>query len=108
MHVVIDLQKIKDWESFHEVFAEAMGFPGFYGENMNAWIDCMSYINEPEAGMSCITVKSGEILELELRGMRQFGEQFPEILCELVLCSGFVNERFIRSSSNTRISLIAT
>ena len=29
-----------------------MGFPGFYDRNMNAWIDCMSYIDELGAGMN--------------------------------------------------------
>ena len=33
----IDTARIKDWDSFHNVFAEAFGFPGFYGRNMDAW-----------------------------------------------------------------------
>lgn len=107
MRVKIDLERIKDWDTFHEVFYEAMGFPGFYGRNMDAWIDCMSYIDEPGAGMSQVTVKLGETLELELKGMRQFGEKCPDILRQLVLCSGFVNERFNEAGSNTRVSLIA-
>jgi RNAse (barnase) inhibitor barstar len=28
--------------SFHEAFASALGFPSWYGRNMDAWIDCMS------------------------------------------------------------------
>jgi hypothetical protein len=105
VRVSIDLERIKDWETFHEAFHEAMGFPGFYGRNMDAWIDCMSYIDEPGAGMSQVTVKLGETLEL--KGVRQFGEKCPDILCELVLCSGFVNERFIEAGSDTQVSLIA-
>ena len=108
MRVKIDLNRIKNWDDFHDVFYEAMGFPGFYGRNMDAWIDCLSYIDDPEAGMSKIIINCGETLELELNGMSQFGDQNPEILYELLLCSGFVNERFIDSGSNTRISIIAT
>lgn len=108
MRVKIDLDQIKDWEAFHEVFYEVMGFPGFYGRNMNAWIDCMSYIDDPEAKMSKVVVKPGDILELELEGAEKFCEQSSEILKELVLCSGFVNERFISAGSETRISLIPT
>ncbi len=35
--VRIDTNRIVDWNSFHDVFAEAFGFPDFYGRNMNAW-----------------------------------------------------------------------
>ena len=42
--VLIDGGRIVDWSSFHAVFAEGMGFPEFYGRNMDAWIDCMTYV----------------------------------------------------------------
>ena len=44
--VKIDCSLIKDWESFHQCFREGFGFPAFYGNNMNAWIDCMSSLDE--------------------------------------------------------------
>lgn len=108
MRIKIDLPRIKDWPSFHDVFAEAMGFPGFYGRNMNAWIDCMSYIDDPEAEMSAVVVKPGEILELELDGVEQFSDRSPDILKDLFLCTGCVNERFNDAGIKTRISLIPT
>ena len=40
--VRIDGDRIVDWDTFHNVFTEAFGFPGFYGRNMNAWIDCLT------------------------------------------------------------------
>jgi len=33
---------ITDWASFHDVFMHTLGFPDFYGRNMDAWIDCMT------------------------------------------------------------------
>jgi len=42
----IETKKITDWDSFYSVFAEAMCFPNFYGRNMNAWIDCMTYFDD--------------------------------------------------------------
>jgi len=50
--VRVDCDRITDWESFHSVFADVFGFPNFYGRNMNAWIDCMSYLDEPKAGIA--------------------------------------------------------
>ena len=35
--VKIPTEQITDWETFHTVFAEILGFPDFYGRNMNAW-----------------------------------------------------------------------
>jgi hypothetical protein len=52
MLVRIDATSIRDWNSFHAVFKQAMGFPDFYGANMDAWIDCMSYLDDPAAGMT--------------------------------------------------------
>ena len=44
MEVTVDFSKIMDWDTFHSVFGKKMGFPDFYSKNMNAWIDCMSYV----------------------------------------------------------------
>ncbi|MCA9610738.1 MAG: barstar family protein [Myxococcales bacterium] len=34
--VAIPTRRIVDWDTFHDVFAEAFGFPGFYGRNLDA------------------------------------------------------------------------
>jgi RNAse (barnase) inhibitor barstar len=41
----LDCSMIADWDSFHTACANEFGFPGFYGRNGNAWIDCLTYIN---------------------------------------------------------------
>jgi RNAse (barnase) inhibitor barstar len=35
--VKVDMGRIHDWDTFHTVFHEVLGFPGFYGRNMDAW-----------------------------------------------------------------------
>jgi hypothetical protein len=52
MMVRIDASRITDQATFHSVFAEAFGFPGFYGQNMDAWIDCMTHLDDPSSGLS--------------------------------------------------------
>ncbi|KPN91352.1 barstar family protein [Pseudomonas nunensis] len=37
--VRVDANLITDWQTFHSVFAEEFGFPGFYGRNMDAWVN---------------------------------------------------------------------
>jgi hypothetical protein len=49
-NVQIDGSKITDWDSFHDCFSGMLGFPGFYGRNMDAWNDCMTCL-DPQTGM---------------------------------------------------------
>ena len=89
---------------FHEAFAELMGFPGFYGQNWNAWIDCMSSIDHPSAELSRVTVDDGEQLELSVSGYacsKDLGQS--EVFQDFCICTGFVNSRFKRRRSDTRI-----
>jgi len=51
-NILIEGKRISDWNSFHDTFADTLGFPSFYGRNMDAWIDCMTCLDDPEAGMT--------------------------------------------------------
>ena len=64
--VNINCAKIHSMKEFHQVFKSAMGFPDFYGNNMNAWTDCMSWLDDPDAKMTNIHVSKGEVLVLNL------------------------------------------
>jgi hypothetical protein len=91
--VKLDTSKITDWDSFHTVFASIFGFPDFYGRNMDAWIDCMSYLDEPEAGMSTIHAPNNGVVVLELSNMREFRKRCPDLALAIEECSAFVNWR---------------
>ena len=95
--VRLECKRILDWDSFHSVFQEVFGFPSFYGRNMDAWIDCMSYLDEPDARMSSIFVPPGSVLTLELHGAKDFTARCPEQFSALIECAAFVNWR--RSSN---------
>jgi RNAse (barnase) inhibitor barstar len=34
--VIVPVDRIADWDSFHSVFKETLGFSDFYGRNMDA------------------------------------------------------------------------
>jgi RNAse (barnase) inhibitor barstar len=91
--VRIDTRRITDWDAFHDVFAEAFGFPDFYGRNGNAWIDCMGYLDDPEAGMTRVHVAAGEVLTLQLGDVADLRDRFREAYDEIIECSAFVNWR---------------
>lgn len=107
MKVTIDFTKIINWDDFHSSFSNLMGFPDFYGKNMNAWIDCMSYIDDPDSGMSKIVVRPDEHLDIVVIGTEKAFKICPEIFKEFLECASFVNQRFIESNVRTRIKIIA-
>ena len=103
--VSIDVGRIRDWDSFHDIFAEALGFPGFYGCNMNAWIDCMGYLDEPESKMSSASVPRGEVLTLQLDGIDDFAARCPEQYAALLECTAFVNWRRVQRGEGALVAL---
>ncbi len=96
---------IKDWDSFHDLFASALGFPRFYGRNMDAWMDCMSYLDQPQEQMTSVHVASGTVLVLQLEGVNDFAARCPEIYASIVECSAFVNWRRIERGFEAVLAL---
>jgi RNAse (barnase) inhibitor barstar len=94
-----------DWTSFHEVCKAEMGFPDFYGMNMDAWIDCLSYLDE-DAGMTRFRLVENEALRIEITNTEGFKSRLPEIFHAMVECAAFVNQRYIEAGKTPSISLI--
>jgi hypothetical protein len=91
--VRIDASDIVDSDSFHTVFASAFGFPAFYGRNMNAWIDCLTDLDDPGTGMTSVHVQPGECLSLVIDRAQDFKSRCPELFSALLECAAFVNWR---------------
>ncbi len=103
--VRVDANLITDWHTFHSVFAEKFGFPGFYGRNMDAWVDCLSYLDDPSAEMSSVHVQSGQTLSLVIDNAQSFKHRCPEQFEALVECAAFVNWRVIVSGGSPILAL---
>jgi Barstar (barnase inhibitor) len=102
--VRLDSARITDWASFHAECRRALGFPEFYGANMNAWIDCMSSLDEDD-GMVGVQLQPGDLLRLEVPAVEALAARAPEVVSALVECTGFVNrERY----AEPRIALVFT
>ena len=93
--VCLNTEDVGDWDSFHRKCKEVLGFPDFYGENMDAWIDCLSYLDEGD-GMSRFHLAKNEMLLIEITDTKRFNQRVPEIFDALVECSAFVNFRYER------------
>jgi hypothetical protein len=100
----LDTSKIKDWPSFHAQSAEAFGFPDFYGDNLNAWIDCLTYLPEGD-GLSRYTLATGERLVINLLHFESFSKSQPEICQALLETVAFVNQRYVSVGDIPRLVL---
>jgi hypothetical protein len=102
--VPIDGNRIVDWESFHAAFAAAFGFPGWYGRNMNAWIDLMTYLDEDRATTGFF-VAAGETVTIALDGAASLHSRQPELYDALIECSAFVNWRRLEAGGTAYLCL---
>ena len=102
--VDITTSGIHDWDSFHDVFATALGFPDFYGRNMNAWVDCLTYADLDD-GMRNVTVGPGEVLTLQLQDVRNFRSRCREQYEAVVEGAAFVNWSRIEQGARPIIAL---
>src|SRR3954465_15464167 len=93
----VDGAQIRDWDSFHRVFASAFGFPDFYGRNMNAWIDCMTSLDAPADGMTSLHGSAADPVVLQLDDANAVPK---EIFDTLVECTAFVNWRRLESGES--------
>ena len=103
--VEINCNNIIDWETFHDEFSKVFGFPDFYGRNMNAWNDCMSYLSDPEAQMTTIHCQKGNVITLELKNIKNFKTRCPEQYNAIIECSAFVNWRLIEDGDRPVLAL---
>ena len=103
--VSVDCGKICDWDSFHDEFASAFGFPDFYGRNMNAWIDCMTSLDSPEDGMTNVHAVKGHVLTLQLENVAPFRKRHPDLFSALIQCGAFVNWRRIEVGESAVLAI---
>jgi hypothetical protein len=105
--VEVPIDRITDWDGFHHVFAEVLGFPDYYGRNLDAWIDCLTYADDADAGMidSALIASDGDVLTLQLGILGDFAERCPEQYDALLDCASFVNWRRIEAGARPIIAL---
>ncbi|HZB13393.1 MAG TPA: barstar family protein [Chryseolinea sp.] len=105
--VRINAQLITDWETFHDLFKKVFGFPDFYGKNMNAWIDCMTYIDDKDSGMTRVWITKNDTLVIELTNSKKLKQRCPDIHSALLECAAFVNFRKIENKEQSMIAIAA-
>jgi Barstar (barnase inhibitor) len=87
----LDGSRLRDWPTFHDTFARALGFPDFYGRNQDAWIDCMTCLDEP--GFCTNGLEPGNLLLLQVAG----ADADPILMTALLELSAIVNHRRLQT-----------
>ncbi len=62
--VRIDARRLTDVAGLHAELSQAFGFPDGYGNNLDALIDCLTYLDDPDAGMTRVHVARGQVATL--------------------------------------------
>ena len=84
---------IADEAGFHAECKRAFGFPEFYGNSMDAWVDCLSYLRDEE-NMTRFRLKPNEVLDIVVTGADAMKAKVPDLLEEVAYCVAGINERY--------------
>lgn len=77
-------------DDFHSQSREAFGFPQFYSNSIDAWVDCLSYLRDEE-NMTKFRLKDNEVLEIVITDSAKMP---ADLLEEITYCVGGINERY--------------
>lgn len=96
---------ILGWDTFHSESRAAFGFPEFYANTMDAWVDCLSYLRD-EDGMTRFRLKPNEVLEIVIKDAAAMRERVPDLLEEMTFCIAGINERYEDYGEKPALALV--
>jgi hypothetical protein len=92
-------------QSFHAECKRAFGFPDFYSNTMDAWVDCLSYLRDEE-NMTSFRLKPGEMLQIVINDSTAMRAHAPNLLEELTYCVAGINERYEDYGETPALALV--
>lgn len=101
--VVLPTNEIRNEKTFHAVCQRVFGFPDIYAHTMDAWVDCLSCLDDPSAEMSSLTLAPGELLLIVVPDTANLKQ---EIFDDLIDGAIEVNARFVRRGKSPLIGLV--
>jgi hypothetical protein len=91
--VELDGATIDSWDSFHAACKQAFGFPDYYANTIDAWVDSLSYLRDPDS-MTKFRLKPNEMLEIVIKDSTLMRAKVPDLLEEVTFCIAGINERY--------------
>jgi RNAse (barnase) inhibitor barstar len=103
--VELDGAVIDGWGSFHAECKQAFGFPDFYANTIDAWVDCLSYLRDAD-GMTKFRLKPNEMLEIVIKDSTLMRAKVPDLLEEVTFCIAGINERYEDYGEKPALALV--
>lgn len=91
--VHLDGEKIHTWDDFHHESKHQFGFPSYYGNNLDAWVDCLSYLRDSD-NMTKFKLKPYEKISIEINHSAALKKHIPELIDEISYCVTMLNEHY--------------
>ena len=101
--VVLPTREIRNEKTFHAVCQRVFGFPDFYGHTMDAWVDCLSCLDDPSAEMSSLTLAPGELLIIVVPDSAELKQEVFDALIDGTMA---VNSRFVERGKPPVLALV--
>jgi hypothetical protein len=102
----IPVDSITDWSTFHDVFQQVLGFPDFYGRNMDARVDCMTSLDAPDEQTTAVFAPLSGLLVLEINDAFSFKQRCPEQYNAFIECSAVANLRRTETGKRPVLALL--
>src|SRR5262245_3689287 len=93
MLIRIDAARLTDAAGLHAALGEAFGFGPDYGKNLDALVDCLTHLDDPQAGMSRVQVFPGQVVLLVLEHTQGMNKHTAAQVKTLTDAVAFVNWR---------------
>ena len=86
-HITIDCRQITRRDALHAAFARELGFPDWYGGNLDALFDCLTELDEPTTlrlqGWETLTGALGGYADAILQVLADAAAENPEFSFEI-------------------------
>ena len=93
MLVRIDARRLTATAALHAVLDEAFGFAPGYGKNLDALVDCLTHLDDPQFSPSRVQVFPGQVALLVVEHTQGMGKPAAAQVKVLVDAVAFVNWR---------------
>jgi hypothetical protein len=93
MMIRIDGRRLTDAAGLHAALGEAFGFSPDYGKNLDALVDCLTHLDDPQSAMSRVGVFPGQVALLVLDRVEAKDKHQAAQVRALVDVVAFVNWR---------------
>ena len=100
---VLPTTEIRNEKSFHAACQRMFGFPDFYAHTMDAWIDCLSCLDDASAEMTSLTLAPGELLLIVVPDSAKLKKEIFSVLIDGTIA---VNSRFVDRGKPPVIGLV--